>query len=115
MVEDALYEDIYILVLLYNCFDRSYAACVIELVIATVVVMLSQQEDNVGNSESVRAYNRVVTQLDIFAYKTYNQSTLARDDMNTDQCEVLKCCSRINLSQLASFLCCSIPSENLFL
>ena len=42
----------------------------IELVIATVVVMLSQQEDNVGNSESVRAYNRVVTQLDIFAYKT---------------------------------------------
>ena len=64
------YIKMYILVLLYTCFDRSYAACVIELVIATVVVMLSQQEDNVGNSESVRAYNRVVTQLDIFAYKT---------------------------------------------
>jgi hypothetical protein len=56
-------------VLPYNCFDRSYAACVIELVIATVV-MLSQQEDSVGNSEAVRGYNRVVTQLDIFAYNT---------------------------------------------
>jgi hypothetical protein len=69
VMERMHYIKMYILVLPYNCFDRSYAACVIELVIATVV-MLSQQEDSVGNSEAVRGYNRVVTQLDIFAYNT---------------------------------------------